>query len=123
MKTIIAGSRSINDIHLIAKAITESGFVPTEVVSGGASGADALGEQWAFFNNVPVKRFPANWAEYGRAAGPIRNKVMAEYGEALVAVWDGTSAGTKNMIDEATKRGLKVYVYKTLQEAEAPPQD
>ena len=37
---------------------------------------------------------------------------MAEYADALIAVWDGESRGTKNMIDEATSRNLKLFVYK-----------
>ena len=37
---------------------------------------------------------------------------MAEYADALVALWDGRSRGTKNMIDEAMKRELKVFVLK-----------
>lgn len=44
------------------------------------------------------------------ASGPIRNGEMAKYADALIAMWDGTSTGTKNMIDQATKHGLKVYV-------------
>lgn len=46
MRTIIAGSRSITDYALIQKAVSESGFEITEVVSGGAIGVDRLGERW-----------------------------------------------------------------------------
>lgn len=35
---------------------------------------------------------------------------MAEYADALIAFWDGKSKGTKNMIEEAEKRNLKVIV-------------
>jgi hypothetical protein len=34
----------------------------------------------------------------------------ASVADALIAFWDGKSRGTKNMIDTATKRGLKVAV-------------
>lgn len=60
---------------------------------------------------IPTQRYPADWALYGKAAGAIRNRKMAENSDALVAVYDGKSPGTKNMIDEAKKVGLKVYVY------------
>ena len=56
-----------------------------------------------------------DWAKFGKAAGPIRNKTMAENGDALIAVWDGTSRGTKSMIDLAQKLGLKVFIYKSSQ--------
>lgn len=59
MKTIIAGSRTIADYELLEQSIAECGWQITEVVSGGASGVDALGEEWATRNSVPCVRFPA----------------------------------------------------------------
>lgn len=111
MKTIIAGGREILDYTLVLNAIRESKFDITEVVSGMAKGVDTLAVQFANENDLVITPFFADWNTHGRAAGPIRNRQMAEYGEALIAVWDGESRGTKNMIEEATKRGLKVYVY------------
>lgn len=110
MKTIIAGGRTITDYSLVLSAIAESGFIPTEIVSGMAPGVDTLAVQYATENNLPLQQFWAEWEFYGRAAGPIRNRQMAEYGEALVAIWDGVSRGTKNMIETAQKKGLVVYV-------------
>lgn len=112
MKVIIAGSRDIDDYSLVERAVEKSGFEITEVVSGGARGVDFLGEQWALNNNVQTTAFPAQWAAYGRAAGHMRNEKMAQYADALIAVWDGKSSGTRNMIENAKKRGLKVFVYK-----------
>lgn len=111
MKTIIAGSRSIIDFEIIEHAIDCSGFHITEVVSGTAKGVDTEGEGWASLYNVPIKRFPANWKQFGRSAGHKRNAAMADYAEACIIVWDGSSPGTRNMINEAAKRGLKLYVY------------
>lgn len=110
MKTIIAGGRTITDYSLVLSAIGESEFEITEIVSGMAPGVDTLAVQYGQEKQLPLKEFHANWNEYKRAAGPIRNREMAVYGEALIAIWDGESRGTKNMIEEATKRGLKVYV-------------
>jgi len=114
MKTIIAGSRSIRDYNVVEEAMKrarEVGIIPTEIVSGGANGVDCLGEWWAGKHSVAVKRFPANWRVYGRAAGFMRNAQMAAYADALVAVWDGESKGTANMILQAHKCALRVYVY------------
>lgn len=113
MKVIIAGSRTLRSISLIEKAVKASGFQITEVVSGAAKGIDELGEKWAQDNGIPFKRFRADWTFHGKAAGPIRNKKMAEYAEGLIAIWDGRSPGTRNMIEEAKKNPLKIYIYRT----------
>jgi hypothetical protein len=78
-----------------------------EVVSGGAKGADQFGEQWAESRGIPVRRFPADWKAHGRAAGPIRNRKMAEYADA-VALFPG-GRGTESMRKEAEKAGATVY--------------
>lgn len=94
----------------------EANFAITEVVSGGASGIDSLGERWANNNytpdgnKIPIKKFPAKWDENGKIAGILRNKEMAKYAHALIAIWDGRSPGTMNIIKEATKEGLEIYV-------------
>lgn len=111
MKTIIAGGRDITDFNLVLEAYGNAPFEITEIVSGGARGVDKMGEQLAKLNYIPIKVFLADWDTYGRRAGPIRNAQMADYAEALIAIWDGESRGTGNMIQQATKKGLEVYVY------------
>jgi hypothetical protein len=112
-RVIIAGGRDIHDYNLVLEAIEESSFQIDVVVSGGASGVDALGEKYAIEMNIPLAIFQADWHTHGRAAGPIRNRKMAENADALIAIWDGKSKGTKNMIETATKKGLLVYVKRT----------
>jgi hypothetical protein len=108
MKVIIAGGRKINDYSFLQKTIKTSGFDITEVVSGGAFGVDSMGERWASENGVPTKEFPAQWGLYGPAAGPVRNRQMAEYAEALILIWDGESKGSANMLKEAKNKNLKI---------------
>lgn len=110
MKTIIAGSRNITGYHQVTKAVEDSGFQITEVVSGGANGVDKLGERLAKASLLPCKVFAADWNKYGKRAGYVRNSEMAEYAEALIAVWDGKSRGTDHMIRTARVQGLKVFV-------------
>lgn len=113
MKTIIAGCRDFTDIHLLKKQLDyyrEHTNSITEIVSGGATGADAMGEAYALLNGIPIKGFPANWSKHGKAAGPIRNKEMAEYADCLIAFWDGKSRGTKNMIDTMNKLKKPTYI-------------
>lgn len=111
MKVIIAGSRDIHNYEELLVAVAKSEFTITEVVSGGARGVDALGEIWARRNMVSVKRFIPDWNLLGKPAGMVRNSQMAQYADALIALWDGKSYGTKNMIETAEKLGLKVYVH------------
>lgn len=94
----------------LMEAIRQSGIPITEVVSGHSGNVDLLGEQWARGVNLPITVFKASWQEFGSSAGPRRNRQMAAYAEALIAIWDGKSRGTLNMIKEATKKELTVYV-------------
>lgn len=110
MKTIIAGSRGVTDSGLLEIAIERCGWEISSVVSGGARGADALGERWAAARSLPVEVFPADWNLHGKSAGYRRNEQMAKNAEALVALWDGVSRGTKHMIDLARKHNLRVHV-------------
>ena len=109
MKLIIAGGR---DYRLTeadhAKLNAIEGV--SEVVSGGASGADAGGEVWARARGLPVKRFPADWNTHGRAAGPIRNQQMAAYADAVTLFPGGR--GTDSMHREAVKAGLKMFDFR-----------
>ena len=114
LKVIIAGSREFEDYYFLEKKLnhifSKWPFSEIEVVSGGAKGVDHLGEMYAEAKGCALKVFPADWNEHGKAAGPIRNKQMAEYATHLVAFWDGKSRGTKNLIDTAKKLELKFKV-------------
>lgn len=111
MKTIIAGSRDATSYISLLNAVKESNISISTIVSGGARGADKLGELYATRNNIPLQIYRANWDMYGKRAGHIRNRQMAECSEALIALWDGKSKGTQNMINVAKELNLKVFVY------------
>lgn len=115
MKLIIAGTRNLwpsyqfvdGAIRLTAP-YADNGPI-TEIVCGGAEGVDNEGAHWASHYNVPVKYFRPNWDEYGRAAGPMRNKQMAEYADVLLLIWDGESRGSASMKSEMEKLGKPVF--------------
>lgn len=115
MKLIIAGSRGVlPTVEEIQKAMADwdlwsRGYVE-EVVSGTATGADRAGEVWADHSNVPIRRFPANWNRYGKAAGKLRNREMAEYADAALVFWDGMSSGSCDMVTRMVARKKPVYV-------------
>lgn len=108
MRTIIAGSRCGCDQDTFNIVMMRCPWTITTVISGGARGVDRMGEEWAEKNGINVERFIPDWEKHGRAAGPIRNRQMAENADALIAFWDQKSKGTKNMIEEAQVRGLKI---------------
>lgn len=110
VRVIIAGSRSYpGGYEGVARAVKASGFEIATVISGVARGADLDGERWAYEYGVPVERYPADWDKYGRKAGPIRNQQMADVADALIALWDGKSRGTRDMIERMAKKPTIIY--------------
>lgn len=111
MKTIIAGSSNINDREVLQAALNACEWVPTSVLCGCAPGADTLVEQWALENDLPIYRFPANWKKFGKRAGFLSNEEMADSADALIALWDGRSVGTRHMLDCARRKRLSIHVW------------
>ena len=109
MRVIIAGGRDFDNWLLLCNVLDGYGNI-TQIVSGAARGADQMGERYAQGRSLPVARFPANWDLYGKRAGFLRNVEMANNADALVAFWDGSSRGTKHMIDTGRKCRLLVSV-------------
>lgn len=105
MKLIIAGSRTIGpsvegilELLYLSNAIDNDRWCDLkEVISGGATGVDSAAKKFAEWCEIPFKEFPADWTAHGKAAGPIRNKQMAEYGDVLLLIWDGESRGSASM--------------------------
>lgn len=113
MKLIIAGSRNIILPSVVSdafRAVTQI-ITPTEIVSGAARGVDTMGENIAFIQGIPVKSFPADWDKYGKRAGYLRNREMGLYADVLLAVWDGSSRGTKMMIDIMQELKKPVFIH------------
>lgn len=117
LRIIIAGGRDFNNYNLLNSTISnylKENTNNVEIISGTARGADQLGEQFSSNHGYRVRRFPAYWNLYGKSAGPMRNREMAEYASGgqgvLFAFWDGKSRGTKSMINLAKKYGLEVHV-------------
>lgn len=113
MKTIITGTRNVNDIEIVRAALwnaKSSGILITEVVSGGCRGVDLLGERLAREHGFSVTVFSTDCNANSGTAGLIRSTKIIDYADALIAVWDGKSRGTFDMISRARKRGLIVHV-------------
>ena len=110
MKVVVAGSRSITDYELIRTALDEArncGLEITAIIDGMARGVDCLAARYAMENGIYNIRVPADWKRFGKGAGIRRNIQMAEIADALIAVWDFKSTGTRHMIQCARARELK----------------
>ena len=90
------------------------------VIEGEAQGADTIAREEAeaagmiiLSRDSKAKGFPAKWDQYGRAAGPIRNREMLDQRPDLVLAFhpDITkSKGTADCIREAERRGIEVIL-------------
>ena len=111
LNVIVAGGRNYSDYKTVKAKLDDfrSTLKPgreINIISGGATGADSLGERYAKENNLDIRRFSADWNQHGKAAGPIRNEQMATEGDVLISFPGGT--GTKNMIKNMRNRGKRV---------------
>lgn len=110
-KLVVAGCRDFDDYSLLSAELDEylKDKIKTHnvtIVSGCATGADSLGEEYATQKGLNIKKFPADWDKYGNAAGPKRNLQMAEYADAVIVFWDNKSSGTRNMIECARRENI-----------------
>lgn len=110
MKVLVCGGRKFGNAQHVwyaLHALNEDRGVD-QVIHGGTSGADTLAGEWARANGVPERVFRADWARYGRAAGPIRNQEMLLHGKPdLVLAFPG-GRGTEDMVDRATQQLVSV---------------
>ena len=116
MKVIVAGGRDFDDYQLMCARLDhffqyqdKKSLVIVNGKGPGKPGADALAERYAKERGYQLEFYPPDWDVYGKAAGPIRNKQMAENAHALVAFNTGGS-GTASMIKYAEEFGLKIRI-------------
>lgn len=131
MRVIVTGSRDFADAALIERVLGEllaehrllllvHGACPT--------GADAIADAWArrtqvAGGNVLIDRFPANWGNYGRAAGMRRNAEMVASGAHLCLAFyqpGAANKGTSGCVKLARRAGIKVQPYGLEEDAVAP---
>lgn len=104
MKLLIVGSRSITEFDL-------TNYVPDGVeliISGGAQGIDTLAEQYADKKRIDKLIMRPKYNIYGKCAPLKRNEQMVEICDAVLAVWDGRSRGTRYTLDYARKKNKKI---------------
>jgi YspA, cpYpsA-related SLOG family len=110
MKLIIAGSRTFTDYQMLCQVLAQDKSRITQVITGGARGADQLGYRWAWKHAIKHQLFRADWERFGKSAGVRRNYQMAQIGDVLVCFWDGVSKGSAHMVQCMRQLGKPVVV-------------
>ncbi len=101
MKVAVIGSRNLTDTVI-------DDYIPKdtkEIVSGGAKGIDTSAAEYARRKGLKLTEFLPDYARYGRAAPIVRNKMIVDYADKVLAFWDGSSAGTLSVIRYAKTCG------------------
>lgn len=114
MKVLVCGSRNFNDMGLLTRVLDNIRRDTSieEILEGEARGADSLAREYGQLQQIPVRKFPADWGKHGKAAGTIRNTQMLVEGkpDLVVAFLAKDSKGTKNMIEQAQKANVPVRI-------------
>ena len=117
-KVVIAGGRDFNNFPNLCTKL--DGYLKEKVkthkiviISGGARGADTLGEKYAQLRRFSVIKMKADWEKHGKSAGFVRNGDMLNAADGIVCFWNKQSKGTKHMIDITTKanKPLRLIYY------------
>lgn len=110
----VVGSRTFNNFSIFQSVLDNFRTLDKQfcrIVSGGAKGTDRLAKRYALLYQFPIKEYYPDWAKYGKAAGPIRNKLIVNDCDLLLAFWDYESRGTKSSIDFAKSLHKNVYIF------------
>lgn len=112
MKLAIVGSRTFTNYNVLEKFILDNINIQNieQIISGGAIGADKLGEVFAKKYSIPTIIFKPDWNLYGKKAGFLRNNDIIGACDTVIAFWDGESKGTKHSIDISKEMGKNVII-------------
>jgi len=118
MRLAIIGSRSFNDTKLLNETLRPYKDQITLIVSGGAKGADQLGEYWARLHKIETLIFLPDWEKHGKKAALLRNKDIISNCDMAIAFWNYRSPGTRHAIKlcEKQKKPYKIIGFETDEE-------
>jgi hypothetical protein len=108
-RVAVIGTRTIKKAPGVGKIIDQ--YSPTEIVGGGCRGASEIGKAYAEHKKLAYIEFKPEYSKYGRIAPHLRNELIAQYCDVMIAIWDGKSKGTKSEIDKATRAGKEVVIF------------
>jgi len=110
MKILVCGGRGYNRRDVIFATLDNihSETPISYLIEGGARGVDQLAYAWARERGLDGKTYPADWAQHGKAAGPIRNRQMLESGNPDLVIAFPGGRGTAHMIGLAKAANVPV---------------
>lgn len=131
MRVAVIGSRTYRNYKIVKEKLDKLHSMRpiTCIVSGGANGADSLGERWADENSVPKIVHEANWDDlshpdaliktnsrgkrYDARAGFRRNEMIVGDAQLILAFWDNVSRGTRNTLEiaERLNKPYKTFLF------------
>lgn len=114
-RIVIGGCRDFNDYSIfepfvdkcLQRLSAEGNIV---ILSGHCSGVDTMAEKYAKEHDYELEIYPAEWEKYGKKAGPLRNELMVQKSNYVIAFWDEKSRGTKSLIQYAEKNDRPIRV-------------
>lgn len=107
MKVAVIGSRNLH-VGDLGKYLPDD---VTEIVSGGAKGIDTDARIYALQRGIKLTEILPEYDKYGRSAPLRRNITIIEHADLVLAFWDGSSHGTRFVIENCKKRGVPVKVF------------
>lgn len=111
MKIAIIGSREHGNVNLEQEMKKRFGVLTNDIIiSGGARGIDTLAALYARKHGMKLLEFRPDYAKFGRGATFVRDRLIVDMADVVVALWNGTSRGTKYTIDYAKKKYVPVIL-------------
>lgn len=113
IKVSVTGSRSITDENIVFKILTSINdrYSIELTIHGGAIGVDSIAEKFCNKNNISTKIIIPEWEKLGKKAGMVRNTLIINEADLVVAIYDGNSKGTKNAIDMAIRNKKNIMTF------------
>ncbi len=108
-RVLVSGTLSFDDYPLLRGTLDRvlAGKANVVIVTGGATGAEALAERYAAEHALSVKQYLVDWERYGRGAKVIRNTQLIEVANLAVFFWDGKNKGVGEMIEKVQEKGFQ----------------
>lgn len=107
MRVAVIGSRGLQ-VNDLGKYLPDE---VTEIISGGARGVDTSAREYAMEHGMKLTEYLPEYNKYGRGAPLKRNITIIENADLVLAFWDGSSRGTKYVIDNCKKRNIPLKIY------------
>lgn len=109
-RVLVCGSRNWHDPEAIYGKLRELDASSWEVIHGGARGADVMADRAASRLGLATQSLPPDYQAFGKDAPHVRNDEMLKLADRVIAFWDGSSSGTKSVIEKARRAGIPVEV-------------